>query len=485
VSADDTLSSFEAGGRIIRGSIWRLASTFAGLLIGVASAAILLRHLGVANSGRYVTVLSLVAITTTASDLGLTSIGIRDLAVRPEPERDGLIANILGVRLVVVPLAVVAAVLFAVIAGYPGSMVLGTALGGAGALLVTIAHSYMARPTVELKNLGWAVLDFSRQLVTLISFALLAAAGAGLTPFFAVLLLTGLVLVALVPFTAGRTAIVRPRFDRPEQRALLRTALPLAAAITVGELYTRIVMVLMSLIANAHQTGLYGASVRATASVADLPGLVIGIAMPLLAATATSDLPRMRYAIEGLTRATIFGGTLVALGTVRLAAPVMADLGGSSFRGSGDVLRIQVAGLIVVSLAKTWESAAIALGRQRELFARNILGLIALGTFAGVLIPLDGAIGGALAGLLGDAVLAALSYRLLYSSTGHVMVSVSFLARMIVAGAIGFVPTLISSLPNLLAAALSGLAFLLAAALLRVIPPEIYDAIRRRRPSTS
>jgi len=49
-TADDVLTSPEAGGRVIRGSAWRGGT---GGLVGVGTAALLLRHLGVAESGRY------------------------------------------------------------------------------------------------------------------------------------------------------------------------------------------------------------------------------------------------------------------------------------------------------------------------------------------------------------------------------------------------------------------------------------------------
>src|SRR6202030_4006588 len=87
--------------------------------------------------------------------------------------------------------------------------------------------------------------------------------GAHLTPFFAVQILVGVVFVALIPALAGTPAIMRPRLDRDEQRLLLRSALPLAAALAVGQLYFRLVIVLMSLISSPTQTGYFGGSLRA------------------------------------------------------------------------------------------------------------------------------------------------------------------------------------------------------------------------------
>ena len=56
---------------MIRGSVWRLGAGIAGIGLGLVTAGLLLHHLGVAESGRYVTVLSLVAIAVAVADTGL------------------------------------------------------------------------------------------------------------------------------------------------------------------------------------------------------------------------------------------------------------------------------------------------------------------------------------------------------------------------------------------------------------------------------
>ena len=69
-------------------------------------------------------------------------------------------------------------VCFALAAGYPHQMVIGTALAGFGSLLLSVAQSFLARLTVELRQGGWAAVDFLRQAVTLVGVAVLIALGA-------------------------------------------------------------------------------------------------------------------------------------------------------------------------------------------------------------------------------------------------------------------------------------------------------------------
>jgi O-antigen/teichoic acid export membrane protein len=479
-AGEDVLVSAEAGGKVIRGSALRIAANVVGLLLGLLTATLLLRHLGVDESGRYVTVLSLVGIAVSVVDTGLNVTAGNALALRRPEDRRGLLANVLGQRLLCAGAALLGLVAFALLAGYPETMVAGTALAGSGVLLVAVANAVLVPLTVELRNGGLAVVEFLRQLLTLAGVALLVALGAQLTPFFAVQLAVGIVVLALVPLLVGRAGLVRPRFERSAQRALLDTALPVAIALALGQVYFRLVIVLMSLVSSAEQTGYFGGSLRAMEALIMLPVLVAGVALPLLTAAARDDLARLRYAIEGLGEGAVIAGVLVVLVTFRAAEPVMVLLGGEAFRPAGDVLRIQVVALLFIALYQIWTVSLVALDRQRQLILANGLALAALAVFAAVLVPAFDAEGGAAASVLGDALLACLIYWRLQRSTGRVTVRAGFLARVALAALVAALPLAVPGLPDLLAAALSGSLFLGLGFLIGMVPAELREALGPR-----
>jgi O-antigen/teichoic acid export membrane protein len=477
-AGEDVLTSSEAGGKVIRGSVLRVGANVVGLVLGLLTATLLLRHLGVEDSGRYVTVLSLVGIAVSVVDTGLNVTASSELARREVGARRPLLANVLGQRLLVAAVALVLLVAFALIAGYPAEMVSGTALAGVGVLLVAVANAVLVPLTVQLRNGGLAFVEVLRQVVTLAGVALLVALGASLTPFFAVQVAVGLLVVASVPFLVGRSGLTWPRFHRAEQRALLATALPVAAALALGQIYFRLVIVLMSLISSAEQTGYFGGSLRAMEALIVIPVLVAGVALPLMTAAARDDLPRLRYAIEGLSEGAVIAGVLAALVAFRAAEPAMALLGGADFEPAGDVLRIQVLALLFIALYQIWTVALIALGEQRQLILANALGLLAVAAFAAILVPPLGAEGGATATVLGDAVLAALIYWRLHRSTGRVTVRLAFLGRVTLAAAVALVPLFVSGLPDLVAAAASAGLFALVGWAVGMFPEELRDAVR-------
>ncbi len=479
-TGEDALSSPGAGGKVIRGSAMRTVANVGGIVLGLITATLLLRHLGVAESGRYVTVMSLVGIAVSVIDTGLNATASSELARREPEVRRELLANVLGQRLIVAPLAMLLVVAFALVAGYPASMVAGTALAGVGVLIVSIFTALLVPLTVQLRNTGVAFVEFLRYFVTLVGVAVLVAIGASLTPFFAARIAVGLAVAVAPAALLGRRGLVRPRLDRGAQRLLLRTALPIAGALALGQVYMRLVILVMSLISSPEQTGYFGGSLRSMEAIISIPGIVASVALPLLAAAARHDLGRLRYAVDGLGRGAVIAGVLVVLVMFGVAEPLMEAIGGPEFRPSGAVLRIQVAALLFIALYQVWSVALIALERQRQLIFTNAVALAGVAVFAAVLVPPFGAKGGAVASVLGDALLAALIYWRLHVATGRVIFGAGFLARIVLAAAVACLP-LLSGLPDVAAGALAGAVFLGVGWAIGMIPPELRNQVDVRR----
>ncbi len=482
VSPEEVLRSAKAGGMVIRGSAWRLAGSLAGIAAGIGTATLLLRHLGVVQSGRYVTVLSLAAIAATVVDTGLNVSASRELALCERPQdRRALMAAVIGQRMWVAPIAALGVVCFAVAAGYPQSMQIGALLAGAGVCVMAVADGLLLPLTVQLRNAGLAFVDFLKQAVTLAAVVGLVVAGAHLTAFFAVLLVAGVAVLAVVPLLAGPGALVRPRLRGPTQRALLVRALPLAGALVLGQLYFRLVILVMSLASSPRQTGYFAGSLRAMETLVAIPILLAGVALPLLAAAARDDHARLRYAVEGLGEGALIAGVLVVLVAFRAAGPVMRIIGGPGFGASGEVLRIQSAALLFGALVQIWAVALVALGRQRELILTNALGLLGIALLAALLIGPFGARGGALAAVLGDALLAALTWWRLAASGLRVRLRARFLARLALAACAGAAALAVPGLPGLAAAALGVIAYLGVGQLIGLVPEELHEAIGSQR----
>src|SRR4051794_20415924 len=128
---EDVLRAAAAGDRAARGGLLRIAVYGAGVALTAAASAVLLRHLGVAAFGRYATVVALVTIAGGVADAGLTIVGQREYVLADADGRRHVLGAVAALRLVLAPVGVLAAALFALAVGYPGEMVAGTLIAGA------------------------------------------------------------------------------------------------------------------------------------------------------------------------------------------------------------------------------------------------------------------------------------------------------------------------------------------------------------------
>jgi O-antigen/teichoic acid export membrane protein len=451
--------------------------------LGIVSAALMTRHLGVVDFGRYVTVLSIVTLAIGMSDVGLSNIGVREYSVREGVERDFTMKNLLGLRIALTAVAIMIAVTFAAAADYPSVMVVGTLVAAVGFVLTTIQHSFAVPLSAGLR-LGWvANLDVLRQAGLVAVVVGLVIAGGGLLAFLAAPIPVGIVLVALTIWLVRGSIPFVPAFDLRAWGRLLRIVLPYAAASAVGAVYVSLVMVLTSLVASQQETGYFGAAFRVFTVLSAVPVLFVASAFPVLARAARDDRERLRYALQRLWDAGLVVGAGVAVLTA-VGAPVAIDVvAGPDYEASVTVLRIQAGALFTSYFVAIWGYGLLSLGAYRSLLVANLLALLLAGGLAFALAPEYGADGAAVATLVGELGLAlALGAQLMWPRE-DLRVDLKFLPRVAVAALLAASVLLVPGLPDSLDLVVAAAVYLAVALLLKAVPEEVWVALRRREPA--
>jgi O-antigen/teichoic acid export membrane protein len=478
----DILGTPAAGSAAIRGGVLRVFGYGAGVLLAVGSAAVLFRHLGVEDSGSYVLVLSLVTLFGGITDAGLSSIGVRELAAPGAIQREHLLRNLLGLRIVFTGTGVLAACAYAAVAGYGRTLVLGTAIAGVGLLLTTLQSQLASVLTADLR-LGWVTLaDCLRQLVTALGIVALVLAGAELLPFYAVTAVAGAAALALTVWQVHDTPF-RPALTGRIWGPLLRDTLPFALAAAVGAIYFRLGIVLVEALAGPEETGYYGASFRIVEVVVVVPQLALGAAFPIFSRAASDDLGRFHYAVQRSFDVSLLTGALVAIGLGVGASFAIEVVGGADFAPAAAVLRLHAVALAVSFLVAVFGYALLSLRRHGAVLAMNAAALVTLAVASAVLIPSDGARGAAFATVLSETVLALVGLvALLRTETLGGPLSLATVPRVAAAAAVAVGVPVALGLPSLPAMVLALALFCAGAVLLRVIPEELLVEARRLRP---
>jgi O-antigen/teichoic acid export membrane protein len=476
----DFLESDAAGGAAVRGGTLRVIGYLVSAVAGAASAAVLFRHLHAELTGLYVLATSIVAIVGGVSDLGMTTLGLRELANRDAVGRRELMRTLLGLRLFVTAVGVGVAVGFAAVANYSSPVVAGVALAGLGLLFQNL-QTTLSIDLMRKLRFGWVtILEVGRQLVLAAFVIALALGGAGLVAILGASIPVALVgLVATAFLLRGRVPLL-PSFDRARWMALLRDLLPLSIAVATGVLYFRLSVVIVSLLANAHELSYFGASFRIIEVLTQVPLLMVSAAFPIFARAAHGDHVRFAYGIERVFEVAAIVGVLFVL-LLALGAPIaVAVVGGAEFHPAVEILRIQAFALGGTFVGAVWSFALLSLHRQHTLMLINLCALAVGAVLVATLTVLAGSNGAASATAVMEIGLAVVGFLVLSHGHAHLRPSLRRLPRILLAGMIAATPALIPGIPTL---ALVIVATALYAGLLLAsgaIPDELMDGLRGR-----
>ena len=475
----DLLSTPEAGPAAVRGGALRVGSFLAGTLASVGSAALLFRHLGVVDTGRYATAMSLSAVVTGFTDLGLTAIGVREYAVLTGERRASVARNLLGMRLALTVIGVVVMTAFAALA-YGRLLALGVLIAGAG-VLVQNTQTTLAVPLMASLRLGWvSALDFTRQLVIAVLIVVLVLAGAHLLPFLAAAgVAAAVVLVPTARLVRGKIPL-RASFDRREWLAMLGPVLVYSAAVAAGTLYFRVAIVLVSLIAGAHELGYYSLSFRVVEVLFLLPGLLVGAAFPIFSRAARDDPARLGYALGRVFQASLLLGVGIALSLAVGARFAILVVGGHKFLAAVPVLAVQGVGVGASFVGAVWAYGMLSLRLHRLILIFNIAMLALVAALVGLLAAIDGAQGAAIGTAIAEIVGAVAGGLLLVRGRPHLRPNLSVLPRVAVAAALGATPALATGIPVVARVVLAALIYGVALVMLRAIPHELLDLLPAR-----
>jgi O-antigen/teichoic acid export membrane protein len=436
-----------------------------------------LRHLGVADYGRYRTDVALLGLVLGLTDSGLTTIGIREIAVATtKRDREEIASAMMGLRLVVTTVGVIAAIAFAYIA-YDRVMVVGTMVVGISVILIALQSMATVPLFVSLRIVPTTILEIGRYVLTFAFVALLVFTGAELLPFFFVQIPIALALAAATVLYVRRTFRLRMSFNLHRIKSLLRQALPQAIASTLVVAYLGSMVIIVSLLASPVETGLYATSARVMEMLIMLPGLVISLALPIMAVSSVDDRARFRTGLQDIFETVTLFASLIVMGLVILAPTVIAIIGGAAFADAGPVLRLQSLALLGMFISYAFGTALIAMREQRRLVVANSIGFTAVVILGVALVSEYGAMGGALAVIGAEVCLVVTLVILMHRCAPDVAPRFGYIWKPALAGAAGVAMLLIPGISPWLAVVLGTVAFIVIALATRAIPVAVGRAL--------
>lgn len=380
---------------------------FAGT--GAASAVLLLvllvvagRALGDEAYGRFSFALALATILEVLMDFGLKEVVTRSVA-RDRSVAPRLVARTYGLKVVLSVAGLLIITTLAVILRQEPDVRLACILLGISAVL----RSYLLTARHLLNGLERFGLDST--VLTVDRVMLLALGTTAVVLGYGVVGLSAAFVVARVIAFAIAHLLARSQVGPigvemvpGEWREMLRLAAPFGIFIAVLNLYSYIDTIMLGVLTTDAETGLYSAAYRVYEGLVSLASIMGTVAGPRLAREFVTDRDRHASVARVALAASLVAAIPLALGTAVVAPRLMGALFGAEFVPAATVLRILVAGLIVVFPLQVMHAIAISVNGERLLVGAAVAGCIINVALNLVLIPRWGMRGAAVATIVSE-----------------------------------------------------------------------------------
>ena len=343
------------------------------LAISLIIIGLITRFLGESGFGDYTTILAFVYIFTVLADMGLYSIVVREIS-REKADEEKIINNALTLRMTAGLIILGSAYFISLLFPYSSQIQTGIAIAAGGFWFLSNCQVLMGLFQKRLRLDKVALAELSGRIIQLAAIWVIIQYSAGIfgdTPLYGVVAAISLGAVfnflIILHFTSDYLKL-RPRFEFSYWKYLLRQSFPLAISAILVMIYFKLDIIFLSLMKTSEAVGVYGLSYKILESLTFFPAMIVGLAMPLMSKTFSTDRRKFYSIVQRTLNFLIIIVTPLAIGTLFTSEKIIHLVGGSKgFSDSPMVLNILVFAIAMIFLGALFSNVIIAANRQKFL----------------------------------------------------------------------------------------------------------------------
>ncbi len=292
---------------ILSNTFWQVLGRVVTAVLGIISIKIITNYLPTEIYGQYSTIYEFIGFFAIAADFGLYTIGVREMAKKEKPESE-ILANILSIRLFLITACLVAAGLVVqLIPKYQNTFIeMGiwiVALTTALALLSGTLSSIL-QFKLKMKYANFAIILSRVISVGYVAYTVFILNPENLQTGFTHLLYAGLFanifLLICTYYYAKQHANIYLDFNFKYTKELIKKALPYGLALILSTIYFKLDIILLSLLKNYHQVGVYAVPLKLMEILSVIPVFLLNSALPALTEHFHHNLEKFNQTVTKL-----------------------------------------------------------------------------------------------------------------------------------------------------------------------------------------
>jgi len=191
----------------------------------------------------------------------------------------------------------------------------------------------------------------------------------GLYGMLYALILSSALNFGLLLFFSKKYAKIRLNFDKKLWLEIIKKTWPIGLTIFLNLIYLRADILILSLVRNSGEVGIYGASYRVIDVLITLPFIFAGIVLPILTAGWQSNRESFNAVLQKSFDLMVLLALPVVVGTQFVGTRIMTIVAGKEFALSGEILKILVLAAGIIFIGTVFSHAVIAIDRQKKIIA--------------------------------------------------------------------------------------------------------------------
>lgn len=343
----------------------QLVGKILSTVLGLAAIAMLGRYLGPEQFGWYTTAITFLQFAGILVDFGLIPVTAQMLG-EGRHKQEVLLPNLLGYRFVTAGAFFLLAPLASLLFPYPPLVKWAIALMAisfvATALNQVLTGFYQYRLRMHIVVLG----EVAGRIALVVATWLLITFGAGFLPLMAAVAGASLVFTSVLWWQAQREQPAGLAFSGPIWREVTLKMWPIAVSIIFNVVYLKGDTLLLSVFRSQTEVGWYGAAYRVIDILSQLAMMIMGVMLPLLAASwAKRNEREFSEQYQQSFNVLMLIGIPIAVGASLLAPRVLTIVFGPEFAPAGPMLGLLSWAVLGVFVGAVFGHAAVAINRQK------------------------------------------------------------------------------------------------------------------------
>lgn len=370
------------------------------------------RYLGAEGYGILSFALAFSGIFTILSDLGLSTLTVREVA-RNKSLASKYLNNSLLIKLILSIITFVLIILFINFLNYPQNIIIVVILVSSSVIINSIFgifySIFQAHEQIEFQSIGQifqSILMFLGVLIA-INLALNVVEFSTIYIFSSLVILTYVIIVYLWKFSFPKL-----EFDLKFWKITLKEALPFGLTEVSVTIYIYIDTVMLSFFKGEEVVGWYSAAYRLVLFFIFIPNTINITLFPSMSKLHLSDNDTLKFAVEKYLKLMLIIGIPIALATTILADKIILLLFGSGYEQSIIALRILIWTVVFIFVGSVFGRFLQSINRQ--VILTKISGITAIfSIFLNlILIPKYGLIGASISTVLTEIFLIIILFRI-------------------------------------------------------------------------